>query len=124
MSMKNKLWKIYFWIFSIVVGFAYLTGFLQYGSNVLGLKVELIDMGVSLPSYIIFYAFIFNKEVFKQPYLRIYTVLFLIWEVVANLAVFPMAFHLSLLTTLPDLILYLPEYIGIVLYSFKAKRIA
>jgi len=121
--MKNKLWKIYFWIFAIVIGFSYITGFLLYGSNALGLRVVLLDMVISLPSFFIFYAFIFNKEVFKQPYLRIYTALFLIWEVVANLVVFPVTFHMSLLVTLPDLILYLPEYIAIVLYSFKDKRV-
>jgi hypothetical protein len=110
-------------LFVVVLCFAYAIEFIQFVHMPMAELVTVIDLVVSIPAYVIFWAFVFEKKVFSQPFLKMYTILYLLWEIAVHVFIYPYIYEISLAISLPDLILYTPEYIGVLLYSFKKKGV-
>lgn len=120
-------WKIYFWFLSVLLVISYAMIFT--GQPAIW---DLIDVLISAPALLGFFAYSFRKPLFNQKFWKCWFVIFIVWDVVYNLIIteylgLAQQYEGSEESTITEMligyIIFLPEYIALYLLAFKADHI-
>lgn len=114
MNWKSLLWKVYFFFMCLIFLLHYVIPFLKLS------YLRYIDLLFTSIAFIAFFGYIFRKQIFTQRFWKIYFFVYLIFEFLNNFIIVPYIEQreFSLLFFIV-LLVFLPFYITLYLYSFK-----
>lgn len=100
-------WKIYFYFVTLLLIFGYST--VDFGD-----KWIIIDLVISLPSLLVLFLYAYQKKYLGPQIWQIYTVAFIIFDILINIFIYPISFDTAI-----GYILLFPLYASLYLYSFR-----
>ena len=107
-------WKIYFWVFCVILAIGYI-------AIKLFDAIYIVDLIISLPSLVGLFLYAYKKRWLDVRFWRVYVPIYLFWDIYMNFVILPKVEGKSLvgLESILVFVFLFPIWIALCLYAFK-----